>query len=162
MIIFKKSPFFTDYGVLNAYSPALMKAKFCNIKQNVHSPLSNCLLWWCNVCVCRPSTEKKQKPVTSRVNVVPAVCHSINPIGNEKHWDSTYLCQGTSYQCHDTDPDLWPGSPLKFNHFFHWPIANLPWKFHASLFGSFYAKLLADRQTDKQRWLHILLGGGNN
>ena len=28
-------------------------------------------------------------------------------------------------------------------------------------FGSFRAKLLTDRQTDKQRRLHILLGGGN-
>jgi len=46
--------------------------------------------------------------------------------------------------------------------FVHWPIANLPWKFHANPFGSFCAKLLTDRQTDKQRRLHILLGGGNN
>jgi len=26
----------------------------------------------------------------------------------QKHWDSAYLCQGTSYWCHDTDPDPWP------------------------------------------------------
>ena len=31
-----------------------------------------------------------------------------------------------------------------------WPIANLPWKCHANPFGSFCAKLLTDRQTDKQ------------
>jgi len=34
--------------------------------------------------------------------------------------------------------------------FVHWPIASLPWKFHANTFGSFCAKLLTDRQTDKQ------------
>jgi len=37
------------------------------------------------------------------------------------------------------------GSPPKFNHLFPWPIANLPWKFHANPFGSFCAKLLTDR-----------------
>jgi len=45
-------------------------------------------------------------------------------------------------------------------------IANLTWKFHANTFRSFCAKLLTDkhtdRQTDKQRQLHNLLGGGNN
>jgi len=46
--------------------------------------------------------------------------------------------------------------------FVHWPIANLPRKFHASPFGSFCAKLLTDKQTDKQQRLHILLGGGKN
>ena len=34
-------------------------------------------------------------------------------------------------------------------------------KFHANPFGNFCAKLLTDRQTDKQRQLHIFLGGGN-
>ena len=33
----------------------------------------------------------------------------------------------------------------------HWPIANLLWKFHANPFGSFCAKLLTDKHTDKQR-----------
>jgi len=32
--------------------------------------------------------------------------------------------------------------------FVHWPIANLPWKFHANPFGSFCAKLLADKQAN--------------
>jgi len=27
---------------------------------------------------------------------------------NQKHWDSAHLCQGTSYQCHDTGPDCPP------------------------------------------------------
>jgi len=43
-------------------------------------------------------------------------------------------------------------------------IANLPWKFHANLFGSFYAKLVTGIQTNRQRNNDdyiILLGGGN-
>jgi len=27
---------------------------------------------------------------------------------NQKHWDSAYLRQGTSYQCRDADPDPYP------------------------------------------------------
>jgi len=50
----------------------------------------------------------------------------------------------------------------KIEPFVHWPIANLPWKFHANPFGSFCAKLPTDKQTDRQWRLHILLGGGNN
>jgi len=42
------------------------------------------------------------------------------------------------------------GSPYKFNHFVHWPTANFPWKFHANPSGSFCAKLLTDRQTNRQ------------
>jgi len=42
------------------------------------------------------------------------------------------------------------GSPPKFNYFVHWPIANLPWKFHANPFIRFCTKLLTDRQTDRQ------------
>jgi len=34
--------------------------------------------------------------------------------------------------------------------FFHWPIANLALKCHANPFGSFCAKLLRNRQTDKR------------
>jgi len=49
--------------------------------------------------------------------------------------------------------------------FVHWPIANLPWKFRANPFHSFCAELLigrqTNRQTDKQRRLHIIVGGGN-
>ena len=32
----------------------------------------------------------------------------------------------------------------------HWPIANLPWKFHGNRSEVFCAKLLTDKQTDKQ------------
>jgi len=45
--------------------------------------------------------------------------------------------------------------------FVHWPIVNLPWKFHANPFGSFWVKLLTDKQTHKQRRKHYFLGGGN-
>jgi len=38
----------------------------------------------------------------------------------------------------------------KILSFVHWYIANLPGKFHANPLGSFYTKLLTDRQTDKQ------------
>ena len=34
--------------------------------------------------------------------------------------------------------------------FVQWPIANLPWKFHANPPGRFCAKLLTDRQTEKE------------
>ena len=52
-----------------------------------------------------------------------------------------------SYQCCDTDLDPWSRLPPKFNHLF---IDNLPWKFHASRFEIFCAKLLRGRLTDKQ------------
>ena len=35
------------------------------------------------------------------------------------------------------------------------------WRIHANPFGSFCGKLLTDRQTNKQRRKHTLLGGGN-
>jgi len=34
------------------------------------------------------------------------------------------------------------------------------WNFHSNPFGSSCAKLLPDKQTDRQRRLHILIGGG--
>jgi len=34
--------------------------------------------------------------------------------------------------------------------FVHWPIAILPWKFHENPFGSCWAKLLTDRQKNRQ------------
>jgi len=52
-----------------------------------------------------------------------------------------------SYQCCDTDLDPRSRLPPKFNHLF---IDNLPWKFHASRFEIFCAKLLRGRLTDKQ------------
>ena len=59
-------------------------------------------------------------------------------------------------------PVPWYGSVIrivnKIYSYVHWPITNLPWKFHANPLGSFYTKLL----TDKQWRLHILLGRGNN
>jgi len=54
----------------------------------------------------------------------------------------------------------WSGSPLKFNHFVHWPIANLPVNFMQIRSGVF-AKV-ADKQTkgqtDRQRRKHNLHG----
>jgi len=38
----------------------------------------------------------------------------------------------------------------KFQPVVHWPIANLPWKFHANPFWGFCAKLLTNRQTGRQ------------
>ena len=81
-----------------------------------------------------------------------------------------------------SDKSVWMNVWMSVNHFPYLPIVmtlennpyhhqnlticslahcNLPWKFHANLFGSFCAKLLTDRQTNKQWRLHILLGGGN-
>ena len=78
----------------------------------------------------------------SKGNTIFFTTHTIY----KKHQDSAYLCQGASYP--DLDP--WSGSPP--NEIFRegWPSANLPWKFHANAFGSFCAKLLTDRQTDRQ------------
>ena len=44
-------------------------------------------------------------------------------------------------------------SPPKFNHLFTGPLPTFPEFFYANRFGSFCAKLLTDRQTDKQRRL---------
>jgi len=30
-----------------------------------------------------------------------------NKFINQKHWDSAYLRQGTSYQCRDINPAIW-------------------------------------------------------
>ena len=64
----------------------------------------------------------------------------------------------------DTDPDPWSGSTPKFNQKFCWSArCQLYLKISlANPFARFWAKLLTDRQTDKQRRLHILLGGGND
>ena len=50
---------------------------------------------------------------------------------NEKHRDSAYLRQGTSYQCRDPDPDPdpWSGSPPKFNHLFIGSLRTFPENF---------------------------------
>ena len=48
--------------------------------------------------------------------------------------DSAHLHQGTSYQCRDTDPDLYPrpGSPPKFNHLFTGSLPTFPENFMQS------------------------------
>ena len=56
----------------------------------------------------------------------------------------------------------WSGSPLKVSHWFTGSSPTLSQKFHANRFGSFRTKLLTEKQTDKQRRKHNLLGGGNN
>jgi len=75
---------------------------------------------------------------------------------NEKHWDSAYLRQDMSYQCRDTDPDRHKNviicSSAHYQHSLKISCKS----------GSFCTKLLTDRQTNKQRRLHILLGGGNH
>ena len=49
---------------------------------------------------------------------------------NQKHTDSAYLCQGTSYQSRNMDlnayPDLWSA---KFNHLFIGPLPTFPENF---------------------------------
>jgi len=59
---------------------------------------------------------------------------SVSPNSDESGKQSPYP---------DDDPDRHQNLTI-------WPIANLPWKFHANPFGSFCAKLLTDRQTNKQ------------
>ena len=77
---------------------------------------------------------------------------------NYKHQDSAYLRQGTSYQCRDPDPDPRSGSPPKFNHLF---IGSLPTYLKISCKSVLkFLRKVANRQTDKQRRLHILLGRG--
>jgi len=81
--------------------------------------------------------------------------------------DSAYLRQGTSYQCRDTEPYPvpWTGSPAKFNHLFIDSLPIFPENFMQIRSEVFCLKLLTnrqiDKQTNKQRRLHILLGGGN-
>ena len=63
----------------------------------------------------------------------------------QKHWDSAYLCQGTSYQCHDMDPDCHQN--LIICSMAHCqPSLKIP----CISFWKFFAKLLTDRQTNKQ------------
>jgi len=83
-----------------------------------------------------------------------------------KHWDSACLRQGTSYQCRDPNPDPYPdprsGWPPKFNRLFICPLPTFPENFmqiRSEVFAQSCKQ--ADKQTDKQRRLHILLGGGN-
>ena len=49
-----------------------------------------------------------------------------------------------------------------FNLRRYWPTATLSGKFHANPLGSFFLRNVANRQTNKQRRLHILLGGGKH
>jgi len=69
----------------------------------------------------------------------------------EKHWDSAYLRQGTTYQCRDTNsdlyPDPWSGSPPKFNLLL---IGQPSLKISCKSVQKFLRKV-ANRQTDKQR-----------
>jgi len=46
-----------------------------------------------------------------------------------EYWDSAYLCQGTSYQCRNTDPDPWFALPPKFNYLFFGPLPTFPENF---------------------------------
>jgi len=73
---------------------------------------------------------------------------------NKKHWDSVYLRQGTYYQCRNTDTD--PSTKI------YWPIANIPWKFHANSFGSFCTKLLTDKQTNNDDYTTSSRRGNKN
>jgi len=74
-----------------------------------------------------------------------------NDIHNEKHWDSTYLRQGTSYQCCTTDPDAYTDrhqnlticSPAHCQHSLKTSCKSVR--------NFFCAKLLTDRQTNRQR-----------
>jgi len=71
---------------------------------------------------------------------------------NLKHWNSAYLCQGTSYKRRDmdpdvcnTDPDPWSGSPPKFNDSFIGLLPTFP-KISCKSIPKFLCKV-AIRQT---------------
>jgi len=75
---------------------------------------------------------------------------TVNDIHNEKHSDSAYRCQGTSYQCHTTDPDPYTDrhQNLTICSLAHCqPSLKTSYK---SVPNFFCAKLLTDRQTDRQ------------
>jgi len=87
-------------------------------------------------------------------------------IFNYKHWNSAYLRQGTSYQRRDPDPhpDPWSGwirIVTKIYRFCSLAHCQPSLKFSCKSVQKFLHKV-ANRQTDKQRRLHILLGGGKN
>jgi len=54
----------------------------------------------------------------------------------------------------------WSGLPPKFNRLFTGPLPTFPGNFMQTV-RKFLRKLPRDKQTNKQRRLHILLGGGN-
>jgi len=53
---------------------------------------------------------------------------------NKKHWDSAYLCQGTSCQCRD------PESLPKFRHFFTGELLAFPENFMQIRLEVFFAQ----------------------
>ena len=60
----------------------------------------------CSLCTCLCSHFSIQLYVPHSY-ITPVL---INARNNQKHWDSAYLRQGTSYQCHNPNPDPWSGS----------------------------------------------------
>jgi len=87
--------------------------------------------------------------------------HTVLCCVQQKSWTFTTRSTGTvhssakarltSVAIRVPGPDSWSGwIPTKSEPFVHWPIASLPWKFHANPFGSFCAKLITDRQTNRQ------------
>jgi len=82
-------------------------------------------------------------------------------------WDDNVFRISQQWRIWKTIPvsRQWTGLPPKFNHWFTGPLPNLPREFHANPFLSFCAKLLTDRQTNRQthkQWRkHNLLGGDN-
>ena len=77
-----------------------------------------------NQCTTGEGSHPKQMPLKTSASLRYATL-----MGNQKHWDSAYLCQGMSYHCCDTDPDPLSGSPPKFNHLFIGPLPTFPENF---------------------------------
>ena len=99
-------------------------------------------------------------------------------------WDSAYLRQGMSYQCRHlanqygwmsvnhfpylpivTKPENNPCIQMiriatKITAFVHWPNCQPSLKISCKFFRKFLRKVI-NRHTNKQRRLHILVGGGN-
>jgi len=62
---------------------------------------------------------------------------------------------------HESYPDPWSGSPPKCNHLFISPLPTFPGNFMQIRTEVLLCKV-ANKQTDKQRRKHNLLGGGND
>ena len=123
---FKRHETQTDQQVLWHQSRCVVSRNHCQLATLIGCVLTTVQLpasvWRSHDLDETACAEYRTRPACT----VPETRQQTNIIINQKHWDSAYLCQGTSYQCHDTDldlypdpyPDLWSESPPKFNHLF--------------------------------------------
>ena len=165
---FKRHETQTDQQVLWHQSRCVVSRNHCQLATLIGCVLTTVQLpasvWRSHDLDETACAEYRTRPACT----VPETRQQTNIIINQKHWDSAYLCQGTSYQCHDTDldlypdpyPDLWSESPPKFNHLFtgHFQPSL---KISCKSVPKFLRKNLpTDRQTDRQWRKHNFLGGG--